>query len=250
MDCCGPVAEAHAATFTLLAALGVGLTTSLGHCLGMCGPLISTFSLAQGKADSRLRKLLPGLLLYHLGRLNSYALIGAVFSLLMAVTQSAGPSAQLRAGIFGLAGTLMVVMGLGLGGWLPTGRLLQSHRLGKAIAERFLALAGTQSMAGRYFLGVANGFLPCGPVYAMAAASLTAPTPLHGAGTMAVFGLGTVPVLLAVGLGAGRLAPALQRRFNLGAALLVVFMGVEFLLRAGKLLGLVREIRWGFVPIF
>jgi sulfite exporter TauE/SafE len=67
---------------------------------------------------------------------------------------------------------------------------------------------------------------------------------------MAIFGLGTVPVLLAVGLGAGRLAPALQRRFNLGAALLVVFMGVEFLLRAGKLVGLVREIRWGFVPLF
>jgi sulfite exporter TauE/SafE len=250
MDCCGPVAEAHAATLTLWAALGVGLTTSLGHCLGMCGPLISTFSLAQGKADSRLRKLLPGLLLYHLGRLNSYALIGAAFSLLMTATQSAGPSAKLRAGIFLLAGSLMVLMGLGLGGWLPTGRLLQSHRLGQWIGERFMSLAGTQSMAGRYFLGVANGFLPCGPVYAMAAAALTAPTPLHGAATMAVFGAGTVPVLLAVGLGAGRLAPTLQRRFNLGAALLVVFMGVEFMLRAGKLVGIVREIRWGFVPFF
>ena len=51
MDCCSPVADVHAATLTLWAALGVGLTTSVGHCLGMCGPLISTFSLAQGKAD-------------------------------------------------------------------------------------------------------------------------------------------------------------------------------------------------------
>lgn len=250
MDCCSPVAEAHAATITLWAALGVGLTTSLGHCLGMCGPLISTVSLAQGRADSRLGRLLPGLLLYHLGRLNSYAVIGLVFSLLMTATQSSGPSATLRAAIFGVSGTLMVLMGLGLGGWLPTGRYLNNHRLGQAIAGRFMALAGTTSLAGRYFLGVANGFLPCGPVYAMAAATLTAPSPVYGVGTMAMFGAGTIPVLLAVGLGAGRLAPALQRRFNLGAAILVVFMGVEFLLRAGKLLGLVREIRWGFVPFF
>lgn len=250
MDCCSPVAEVHAATLTLWAALGVGLTTSLGHCLGMCGPLISTVSLAQGRSDSRWTRLLPGLLLYHFGRLNSYALIGALFGLLMTVTRTEGPSPVVRAVVFGVAGALMVLMGLGLGGWLPTGRLLNNHRLGQAVASRFMALAGTSSLAGRYFLGVANGFLPCGPVYAMAAATLTAPTPLHGAGTMAMFGLGTIPVLLAVGLGAGRLAPALQRRFNLGAAVLVIFMGLEFLLRCGKLAGVVKEIRWGFVPFF
>jgi uncharacterized protein len=250
MDCCSPVADVHAATLTLWAALGVGLTTSLGHCLGMCGPLISTFSLAQGRADSRWTRLLPGLLLYHFGRLNAYALIGGVIGLVASATQKTSPSTGLRAGVFLVAGGLMVLMGLGLGGWLPTVRWLQSRRLGQAIAARFMDLAGTGSVAGRYFLGLANGFLPCGPVYAMAAAALTAQTPLHGAGTMAAFGLGTVPVLLAVGLGAGRMAPVFLRRFNLVAALLVVFMGVEFLLRAGKLLGFVREIRWGFVPFF
>ena len=57
-------------------------------------------------------------------------------------------------------------------------------------------------------------------------------------------------MLLAVGLGAGRLAPSLQRRFNLVATILVLFMGVEFLLRAGKMFGLVKEIRWGFLPIW
>lgn len=250
MDCCSPVADVHAATLTLWAALGIGLTTSLGHCLGMCGPLISTYSLAQGKADSRLRSLLPGLLLYHLGRLNTYALLGAVLSLASTATHAAAPTAGMRAIVFLVAGSLMVVMGLGLGGWLPTGRLLTGNRLGRMIADRFLAFVGTRSPFGRYFLGMANGLVPCGPVYAMAAAALTAPTPLHGAGTMAMFGLGTVPVLLAVGLGAGRLAPALQRRFNIGAAVLVVFMGLEFLLRAGKLAGIVSEIRWGFWPQF
>jgi sulfite exporter TauE/SafE len=139
---------------------------------------------------------------------------------------------------------------MGLLGLVRTTQLVESSRLGRFAAERFMELIGTRNMTGRYLLGVANGFLPCGPVYAVAAAALTAPTPLHGAGTMAMFGLGTVPVLLAVGLGAGRLAPALQRRFNLAASILVVIVGLEFLFRAGKLFGVVREIKWGFIPLF
>ena len=41
----------------LVIGFGIGVTTSLGHCIGMCGPLISTFSLAQGKTDHRVRNL-------------------------------------------------------------------------------------------------------------------------------------------------------------------------------------------------
>lgn len=238
------------AALTFWAAMGIGLTTSLGHCIGMCGPLISTFSLAQGKHDSRLRSLGPALLIYHFGRLNAYALIGLAFGLLATIAQATGPSNEVRGGLFLVAGLLMVLMGMGLRGWLPTGHIIESSRLGRYASEKFMGLVGTPSLAGRYFLGVANGFLPCGPVYATAMAALTAPTPLHGAGIMASFGLGTVPVLLAIGLGAGRLAPALQRKFNLVAALLVIFVGIEFLLRAGKMFGLVAGIKWGFWPVF
>lgn len=249
-SCCGTMPEVDTVVLTIWAAFGIGLTTSLGHCIGMCGPLISTFSLAQGKTDSRIRSLLPALLIYHLGRINSYAIIGLVFGLLATAVRHAGPSTTIRAWLFLISGLMMFLMGLGLRGWLPTTRLVESSRLGRFTAERFMSLVGTRSMTGRYLLGVANGFLPCGPVYAIAAAALASPTPLHGAGTMAVFGLGTVPVLVAVGLGAGRLAPSLQRRFNLVAAILVIIVGLEFLFRAGKLFGWIAEIRWGFLPIF
>lgn len=242
--------EVDTIALTLWAALGIGVTTSLGHCIGMCGPLISTFSLAQGQTDSRLKSLLPAMLIYHFGRINSYAVIGLLFGLLATAARASGPSSQVRGWLFLISGLLMVLMGMGLRGWLPTSRIVESSRLGRFTAEKFMGLVGTRSAAGRYFLGVANGFLPCGPVYAMAAAALASPTPLHGAGTMAAFGLGTVPVLVAVGLGAGRLAPALQRKFNLVAAILVMIVGLEFLFRAGKLFGLIAEIKWGFLPIF
>ncbi len=249
-SCCGNTPDVTMAILTIWAAMGIGLTTSLGHCIGMCGPLISTFSLAQGKHDHRLRALLPALLIYHFGRLNAYAVIGLVFGLMATLAQATGPSLEVRGALFLLAGLLMIVMGMGMRGWLPTNRIIESSRLGRFASEKFMGLIGTPSMAGRYFLGVANGFLPCGPVYAMAMAALTAPTPLHGAGTMVAFGLGTVPVLLAIGLGAGRMAPALQRKFNLVASLLVIIVGLEFLFRAGKLFGIIVAIKWGFWPVF
>jgi sulfite exporter TauE/SafE len=250
-SCCGgPMPEMNSTLLTVWAALGIGVTTSLGHCIGMCGPLISTFSLAQGKTDHRIRNLLPALLVYHFGRVNSYAAIGLLFALLATAAQSAGPSNTVRGVLFLISGLLMVLLGLGLKGWLPTSRLIESSRLGRFTAERFMALVGTRSMAGRYLLGVANGFLPCGPVYAVAMSALTAPTPLHGAHTMVMFGLGTMPVLIAVGLGAGRLAPSLQRKFNFVAAFLVIIVGVEFLFRAGKLFGLIEGIKWGFLPVW
>jgi sulfite exporter TauE/SafE len=250
MDCCGNVPEVNAVVLTAWAAFGIGVTTSLGHCIGMCGPLVSTFSLAQGRTDRRLANLAPALLLYHLGRVNSYAVIGLAFGLLAAAAQAALPTAAVRGWLFLVSGLLMMFLGLGLLGLVRTTRLMESSRLGRFAAERFMELIGTRSMVGRYLLGVANGFLPCGPVYAIAAAALTAPTPVHGAGTMAMFGLGTIPVLLAVGLGAGRLAPTVQRRFNKVAAILVILVGFEFLIRAGKLFGLVEAIKWGFLPVW
>jgi len=249
-SCCGSMPEVNTAMLTVWAAFGIGVTTSLGHCIGMCGPLISTFSLAQGKTDHRIRNLLPALLVYHFGRVNAYAVIGLLFALLATAAQAAGPSDTMRGVMFLISGVLMVLLGLGLKGWLPTTRLVESSRLGRFTAEKFMALVGTRSMAGRYMLGVANGFLPCGPVYAMAMAALTAPTPLHGAHTMVMFGLGTMPVLIAVGLGAGRLAPSLQRKFNLVAAVLVIIVGLEFLFRAGKMFGVIAGIKWGFLPVW
>ena len=249
-SCCGGTPEMNTALLTVWAALGIGLTTSLGHCIGMCGPLITTFSLAQGRTDARVRSLRPAMLVYHLGRINSYAVIGLAFGLVGGAAGAVGPSNTTRGWLFFVAGLLMLLLGLGLKGWLPTARLIENNPLARFTAGKFMGLAGTSSFAGRYLLGVANGFLPCGPVYAVAIAALAAPTPLHGAHVMVMFGLGTMPVLIAVGLGAGRLAPALQKKFNVVAAVLVMIVGLEFLFRAGKMFGVVESIKWGFWPVF
>ena len=78
----------------------VGLMGSV-HCAGMCGPICMTMPLRPG-----LRWW--GLLQYNLGRIATYAALGAVFGLLGAGIRIAG----LQAGISIFAGLLMIIIAL------------------------------------------------------------------------------------------------------------------------------------------
>ena len=68
------------------------------------------------------------------------------------------------------------------------------------------------SVFGEYLLGLALGFLPCGFLYAAIAAAAASAQPGMGAVSMAAFGLGTAPVLMAVGI----TGHAAGRRWNRG----------------------------------
>ncbi len=249
MDCCHPGLMGDAVTLDALLFLSTGFFMSLGHCVGMCGPLIGAYALAQGGQRHRFLSLLPAMVIYHTGRLTSYAVIGLIFGLIGSATRLDG-GRSLQGGLSLVAGVLMLLLGLGLMGWLPTQRWVESGRLGRLIGGRIQTLLGTRRVGGRYLLGVANGFLPCGPVYAMALGTVAAARPLAGAGAMAIYGLGTLPVLLALGLGAGRLAPSLARHFTRIGALLVVLIGIQLILRGAAVYGWVGHLRWGDVVIW
>jgi hypothetical protein len=92
-----------------------GLLSSFSHCLGMCGPLVASFGLAaapgQGPARAALRQL-P----YHLGRVTTYALLGAVMGATGAFVNVAGRLAGLADLAAVLGGLLMVLLGLGAAG--------------------------------------------------------------------------------------------------------------------------------------
>ena len=104
-------------------------------------------------------------------------------------------------------------------------------------------------MPAWFLVGMANGFLPCGPVYAVAAGTVVS-SPLQGAAAMALFGLGTMPALLLVALGAGRLNPGLQKRFNHLAAILVLAIGVQLACRGAAALGWIGHLRFGDLVIW
>ncbi|HLE28983.1 MAG TPA: sulfite exporter TauE/SafE family protein [Anaerolineales bacterium] len=220
------------------------------HCAAMCGGF--TLSLARpGQAGSSLARMT----VYHAGKLFTYVFIGLAAGLAGAAMLDNPAIRVAQIAFSALAGVLIVVVGLQTLGLVPgqslVGRLSSGLWLGPFLGPFFQAFraqaAGAQLGRGRasplqgaFFLGLFNGFLPCGLVYAFALAAAGTGSPLAAMLTMLAFGLGTVPMLVAIGLGgtalamwrASRLRPTLLR----AAGVLVIALGVLTVLRGTPLL--------------
>lgn len=165
------------------------------HCAGMCGPL----ALALPAAGSGGGRLVAGRLLYNLGRLVTYGLLGLVFGVI-------GRS-------LALAGVQQWVA-IGLGTFLLVGVLFSKQLWGSAWGGRLAAwlrpslgrLLRRGTPGALFGFGLLNGLLPCGLVYVACLGATALGSIRAGMAYMLVFGLGTVPMMLALGL-AGRLMP-------------------------------------------
>ncbi len=203
----------------------LGLVGSL-HCAGMCGPL----ALALPAAGRTAPAFVLGRLAYHLGRLVTYAILGLVFGLL-------GRSLLLA----GLQRWVSITLGLALFIGLITSRRLAQRFPVPAIVERLKsrmsALLRRRSPAALAGLGLLNGLLPCGLVYVAAAGATATGSLLAGTQYMIAFGVGTVPLMLAISL-SGRLVP-LSLRLKLGRAVpAAVFLLATLLVLRGFSLGI------------
>ena len=188
-------------------------------------------------------------LLHHSGRITSYAVIGFVLAAVGSTVRLAGLGRGLQGTLSLVMGGVMVLLGMGLLGWFPTRRWVESGRLAGLVVRGTSRLRSARGVAAGFLVGMANGFLPCGPVYAVAAGTVVS-SPLAGAAGMVLFGLGTVPALLLVALGAERLNPKLQRRFNRLAAVFVLLIGVQLLCRGAAAIGWIGHLRFGEVVIW
>lgn len=192
----------------------------------MCGGIVGALSLRLPQAVQKsARRLLPYALCYNVGRIVSYACAGALAGLIGAqlLDRLAAAHAEL-AGTF-LSSAILVALGLYIAGWT---RLLAPLELAGAwvwqriepLGRRLLPVGSPgQALA----LGLLWGWLPCGLVYGALTFALAAGGASQGAALMAAFGLGTLPMLLAMGTAAGglrrlSLAPGLRRA--VGIALL------------------------------
>ena len=190
------------------------------HCIGMCGGFACALGPdGRGAGATSLRHLL-----YNTGRLSTYCFLGGLAGALGQVictalapgTQRTAPllSASLDFGqraLAVMAGLLMIIMALSFFG-LRGGRHVASGFGGSTLVVSLRSLLGRRGFATPLALGVLNGFLPCPLVYAMIAQSASTFDVLSGCLTMAAFGLGTFPAMLAMG-GVGRLlAPSWRQR--------------------------------------
>jgi len=218
---------------TLLAAFLVGLFGST-HCLGMCGGIVSALTL--GVREDRRRSpwtLAPYLLAYNSGRIASYAMAGAIAGGIGAGAFGLMPSASVRWAVKLLTGGFMIALGLYLAGWWPG--LQQLERWGGKLWQRIepisRRLLPVDHPLKALAFGLVWGWLPCGMVYAALAWSLAAGSPLQGALLMVAFGLGTLPMLLAVGATAEWLKDFVRHFWvRRTAGLIVILFGMVVIL--------------------
>ena len=199
-------------------ALVLGLGGSL-HCGGMCGPLMmALFSGAHAVSPVRSR------VAYHAGRLLTYALIGLVFGLLGRGFHVAGwqRSVSVVAGVLLLVGGA-VASRLSLDAWL-----VRSVGWVKAL---FRSALGRKTLGSLVFLGMINGFLPCGLVYAAGVSAAASGNAFSGALSMVVFGLGTLPLLLVVDRLGQRVGAASRARLQKAVPWVVAAVGGLLIVR-------------------
>jgi len=249
VQCC-EILDPVARPFDFYVLLGTGLTISLGHCVGMCGPLVTAVSIAQRRHGFSLLIQFLRTLIYHSGRIFGYAILGAFMGLIGSTVFLAGQGRQIQGGLSLLVGLVMLLLGLGLLGWLPVSRWVESGPLQRVVAARIQPLLQSSSAWGHWALGLANGFLPCGPVFAATMTAAASGSVWKGALAMFAFGLGTVPVLVALSLGAGRLGLAWRSFFNRLGAVLILFIAAQLILRGLAAWQLVGHLKFGEFVVY
>ncbi|MGC3957639.1 MAG: sulfite exporter TauE/SafE family protein [Verrucomicrobiota bacterium] len=196
------------------------------HCAGMCGPL----ALALPHWGRGQGSFLLGRVLYNFGRIVTYAMMGAAFGLLGRGVVLAGLQRWVSLGL-GVMILLGVLISFRFANRVPVTRGVNwlKAALGSMLQRR--------AMPAMFGIGLLNGLLPCGLVYVAGAAATATGDAVAGMRYMLVFGLGTVPMLLAVSLLGAKLQFALRFKVQRLIPASLILVGMLLLLR-GMALGI------------
>jgi uncharacterized protein len=201
----------------------VGLVGSL-HCVGMCGPI----ALALPVFGNNRIKIIWGRLLYNLGRVITYAFLGALFGLFGS-----------RLILFGIQQNLSIVIGTLIFLYVVTPRKIKTKISGTGFYLRIVTFLKThysklisrRTNKSLFTIGLLNGILPCGFVYVGIAGATSTGNWISGAGYMALFGLGTTPIMFATAMLGKVINFDLRKRINKLIPVFALLLALLFILR-------------------
>ena len=204
----------------------IGFLGSL-HCVGMCGGLVTAMTMTRAKT------WWPGVIAYQAGRMTTYTALGLIAGLIGSIFAQQGPLNNIQSFISLFAGGLIIIFALHIAGWLPDPFSNIAKKISSAtgLGRLMNAAASQDNTSPWYSVGLVNGLLPCGLVYAALGLSLTASSALQGAGAMLGFGLGTVPAMLAVPVIMRSITPQMRGKVLKFGALVLVLIGVFTIFR-------------------
>ncbi|SDX41166.1 hypothetical protein SAMN04515617_103257 [Collimonas sp. OK242] len=236
----------------------IGLFGSI-HCVGMCGGIVSALSVAAAPSATPSARVIPLRLVtvgkmpepsdqtyfmhlsrvfaYNSGRLFSYALAGTIAGGMAQSVRALTSLSSLQIVAYWLANLILIALGLHLmDAWRGLRRL---EALGQIVWRRLQPaikfLLPMDSPAKALMLGAVWGWLPCGMVYSVLLTAMLSGDAVSGAKVMLAFGLGTLPMLLTLGMLGMRLKSWLQdRRVRITGGLIVLLFGLMGILRVAE----------------
>ncbi|WP_162127842.1 sulfite exporter TauE/SafE family protein [Flavobacterium phycosphaerae] len=207
----------------LYTALLFGLISSL-HCVGMCGPIAMMLPVSRSNPAKKVIQIM----LYHAGRLTSYATLGFLFGLLGKGLYLAG----IQQNISIVVGVLMITIAI-----LPE-KVFARYNFSRPI---YRLISKVKSSLGQQFkrktpdalftIGLFNGLLPCGLVYAALFGAIAMQHVGMSMLYMLLYGAGTIPLMSAVVYVSNFLTLPFRHKLQKIVPLVTVVIGVLFVLR-------------------
>ena len=207
----------------LYSALFFGLVSSL-HCIGMCGPIAMMLPVDKNNSAKKVIQIM----IYHMGRLTSYACLGLIFGILGKGFYMAGIQQQLSI----VVGLLMITIAI-----VPE-RVFMKYNFSKPV---YKLISKVKTSLGSQFkrktpdalftIGVLNGFLPCGLVYAALFGAIAMSSLTLSISYMLLYGLGTIPMMSFVVLISNIFSNSLRTKMQKLIPVVAVFIGILFIIR-------------------
>lgn len=207
----------------LYSALILGLVSSL-HCIGMCGPI--AMMLPVNHKNQSIKTL--QILVYQFGRITAYAILGLVIGIIGKQLSLAGFQQSLSIAI----GIIMILLAI-----IPE-KVFAQYNFSKPvykIISKVKQTLGTQlkkkSPDALFTIGLLNGFLPCGMVYAALFGAMAMQSTTQGIAYMILYGIGTIPLMSTVVYFSSLLGNPFRVRLQRVIPFIVIIIGSLFILR-------------------
>lgn len=200
-----------------------GLISSL-HCIGMCGPIAMMLPVDRNNEAKRAMQIIT----YHTGRIVAYSILGLFFGVLGRGLFLAG--FQQKMSVF--LGIMMIIVVL-----VPE-KVFAQYNFSKPVFQLIAKVKtnlGAQfkkkSFGSLFTIGLLNGFLPCGLVYAALFGAIAMQEVKLSITYMALYGLGTIPLMSAVVYASGLITLPIRNTLQKVIPVAVVCIGILFILR-------------------
>lgn len=205
--------------------LVIGFLGSL-HCIGMCGPI----ALALPSGSFKSISFYAGRVLYNLGRVITYSCFGLFFGMLGKSLSFI--SIEFQQGVTIATGTVILLIVI-----LPStikqkiSNKFSFFNFTSKIKFYFSSLFKKGSISSLFFIGILNGFLPCGFVYVGLAGALVTGEVLSGIFYMVLFGIGTIPVMFGTSLAGNFISVKVRQKISKAIPFFAGLIALLFILR-------------------